>query len=82
MSKSTEFWFPAKTYGWGWGAPRTWQGWAALCAFIILLSLAGILFPPPLAPWEFAASVVALCLALFGICYAKGEPPGWRWGAK
>ncbi len=31
------YWFPAKTYGWGWGLPVTWQGWvvtaATLCCF-------------------------------------------------
>jgi len=82
MSKSTQFWFPAKAYGWGWGAPSTWQGWVVLGAFVVLLVAASIAFPPPLAPWAFAASVFGLCVALFGICYTKGEPPAWRWGSK
>jgi hypothetical protein len=28
MSESqTDFWFPAKKFGWGWGPPVKWQGW-------------------------------------------------------
>ena len=25
--KSPPYWFPAKSYGFGWGLPITWQGW-------------------------------------------------------
>jgi hypothetical protein len=28
----SRYWFPAKRYGWGWGLPVTWQGWAVLAA--------------------------------------------------
>ena len=28
------YWSPAKRYGWGWGPPVTWQGWAVLAAFV------------------------------------------------
>jgi len=31
-----DFWFPAKRFGWGWGPPTKWRGWAVLAA-----SLAG-----------------------------------------
>ncbi len=24
------YWFPAETYGWGWGLPITWEGWVVL----------------------------------------------------
>jgi hypothetical protein len=33
-------------------------------------------------PWAFVASGIILSATLLGICYAKGEPPHWRWGAK
>ena len=32
-----KYWFPAKTYGWGWGIPATWQGWTVSLAFFVLL---------------------------------------------
>jgi hypothetical protein len=82
MGEPKKFWFPAKTYGWGWGPPSTWQGWCVLGAFVLLLILGGVLFPPAQEPWFFGVYTVVLCLVLLAICHAKGEPPRWRWGAK
>ncbi len=82
MSVPTKYWFPAKSYGWGWGMPSTWQGWVVLGAFSALIFGASILFPPHSAPLAFGATVFVLGAALVGICYAKGEPPGMRWGSK
>ncbi len=31
-----DFWFPAKSYGWGWGLPVKWQGWLVLLAYFAL----------------------------------------------
>jgi hypothetical protein len=74
------YWFRAKRYGWGWGLPLTWQGWAVLLAFVALLALGGVLFSPAVSPIRYALYVGVLCTALTGVCYAKGEPPKWRWG--
>ena len=82
MREPTEYWFPAKSYGWGWGVPSTWQGWVVLGAFAALLFGASVLFPPHSAPLAFGLSVFVLGAALVSICYAKGEPPRWRWGSK
>jgi hypothetical protein len=30
--------------------------------------------------WVYAAFVIAMILVLTAICFAKGEPPRWRWG--
>ena len=74
------YWFPAKRYGWGWGLPRTWEGWLVLVGYVALLAAGrAILLPSRDAIW-FIAYVVALTLVLVAICYAKGEPPKWRWG--
>jgi len=43
MTEEKKFWFPAKTYGWGWGPPICWQGWVVLIVYIILL-IAGMIF--------------------------------------
>ena len=77
---SSRYWFPAKRYGWGWGLPRAWQGWVVLAAFLALLVLASVAFPPRVNLLAFAASVVALCAVLIAVCFTKGEPPTWRWG--
>lgn len=73
-------WFPAKTYGWGWGLPVHWKGWLFfiiwLASFIAggrYMVSAGNVIPF----WLFA---VFMILVLIVVCWIKGERPGWRWG--
>lgn len=82
MPQDQNYWFPAKRYGWGWGIPVTWQGWAVMVLFFILLIAVAVTVPPQLAPAKFIAYVVILSLALTGVCWWKGEPPRWRWGGE
>ncbi len=75
-----EAWFPAKTYGWGWGFPSRWQGWLVMLVFLALL-IAGI----PLAKkgvLVYSGYGSALVLALVAISYWKGEKPRWSWGKR
>jgi large subunit ribosomal protein L4 len=37
MSAQPRYWFPVKRYGWGWGLPTAWQGWAVLAVFAGLM---------------------------------------------
>ncbi|MET0209768.1 MAG: hypothetical protein ABW220_12055 [Burkholderiaceae bacterium] len=77
---NSPYWFPSKRYGWGWGLPTAWQGWAVLAIVLAAMSGAAIVFPPgerPLAFWALAAVVSAF---LVGVCLVKGEPLRWRWG--
>lgn len=80
MTEPKRYWFPAKKYGWGWGLPLTWQGWAVLIAFMLLLLGGTIVISPAVSPVKHLLYVTVLSAALVGICYAKGEPPKWRWG--
>jgi hypothetical protein len=80
MPPMHDYWFPAKRYGWGWGLPVRWQGWATLLAYIALLSVAAVKFRPAVHPPVFALLVAVLTLALVAVCWLKGEPPRWRWG--
>jgi hypothetical protein len=75
----SEYWFPAKRFGWGWGPPRVWQGWVVLCVWGLALA-AGILLLHK-RPLPTVCLVVVMSLVLVLICYAKGEPPAWRWGS-
>jgi hypothetical protein len=75
-----EYWFPAKTYGWGWGLPSSWQGWLVLATFIGLLVAGSFVFPPSAALGPYLMCTAVLCGLLVGVCWLKGEPPGWRWG--
>jgi hypothetical protein len=76
------YWFPAKRYGWGWGPPRTWQGWLVLAVFVVLLAAGAMVFLPRQQAVAFVAYTVILCFVLIAICYLTGEPPSWRWGKK
>ena len=73
------YWFPAKRYGWGWGVPRTWQGWVVLTVFAVFVAL-GAIFRGWLGLIGFIAYTVLMSLALIVVCWLKGEPPRWRWG--
>jgi hypothetical protein len=82
MVEPEKFWFPAKRYGWGWGLPITWQGWAVLIIFVLLLLAGSFLFPPARDVFSFLVYTLVITVAFGAICYAKGEPPSWRWGDK
>lgn len=77
-----KFWFPAKKYGWGWGVPIVWQGWAVLAIFLILLVIGAFQFLPNANPVVFIVYSILLCAILMAVCWLKGEPPRWRWGQK
>jgi hypothetical protein len=72
-------WFPAKRYGWGWGPPVAWQGWVVLVTWCIALGIGASLLAG--RHWlGYGFFVVTMVAVLIGICYARGEPPRWRWG--
>ncbi|MEO7414792.1 MAG: hypothetical protein ABIZ81_15705 [Opitutaceae bacterium] len=71
-------WFPAKTYGWGWGIPSRWQGWVVFLGFIGAIAAGA-----PLAKQSPLIYVVYCCglgAVLGAIAYWKGEKPRWSWG--
>jgi len=70
------YWFPAKRFGWGWGLPTQWQGWAVLCLFALLLMTGGLLLLPRHHTLLFLTYALVLCALLTGICWMTGEPPG------
>jgi hypothetical protein len=74
------YWFAAKTCGWGWGLPLTWEGWLVLIAYSIALPVAVTFFPPDRSMPDFLVSVCGLSGVLVAICWWKGNPPKWRWG--
>lgn len=82
MSDNKQYWFPATRYGWGWGAPITWQGWAVTIAFGWLGVGGYFPFRPYLAGAGFLAYCIALTAGFVAVCWLKGAPPRWRWGGK
>jgi hypothetical protein len=80
LQPAKNYWFPAKTYGWGWGIPITWQGWVVMVLFGVLLASAIALFLTDKDHAKFLLSIGVLCAGLTGVCWLKGEPLRWRWG--
>jgi hypothetical protein len=81
MNEQGRIWFKAKRYGWGWGLPTAWQGWAVYAAYV-LLTVGGVLVLLPGHRPAFIAALVALTALLVAVCWRKGEKPGWHWGGQ
>jgi len=80
MRTDKPYWFRAKRYGWGWGLPMAWQGWLVFCAYLVLVIAGALVLPTDGHVIRFIVFTVALSLGLLAVCFAKGEPPKWRWG--
>ena len=80
-ARDNPYWFPAKRYGWGWGPPTMWQGWAVLIVWFAAIAIAALLLMPVHLVAFLVFDLVMIVLLLL-ICYAKGEPPAWRWGGE
>jgi hypothetical protein len=80
MDSGPRYWFRAKRYGWGWGLPLTWEGWIVITVWLCVL----VAVVPSLHAHRHVIDrvvfIVGMVVALFGVCYWKGEPVRWRWG--
>lgn len=75
------YWFPAKRHGWGWGAPRRWQGWVVVLGYLVLSVLGPLVFRLlPEHVLKFFVYQGVLTAALLVICWRRGAPPRWRSG--
>ena len=75
MSDDTE-WFAPKRYGYGAGAPISWQGWALTLGFIAIVLAICISFVAK--PLVMIAIIVPLTTA-FIVITARTTRGGWRW---
>jgi hypothetical protein len=50
--------------------------------FFLLFGGGFIVFSPAEDITGFLIYNAVLVVLLTAVCYAKGEPPGWRWGKK
>ncbi len=72
------YWFPRRRYGWGWGLPYCWQGWAVFLVYALVLWACDSHLRS--LPTLHVAAPLAATGVLIWICYRKGEPPQWRCG--
>jgi hypothetical protein len=77
-----KYWFPAKRYGWGWGLPTAWQGWVFFVLWFVVMIAGAVRLRPslPTRPGLYALFILVMLAVMLAVCYAKGEPPRWRWG--
>lgn len=82
-NQQKKLWFRAKQYGWGW-YPATWEGWAVMIGFILLVFGIAYAFSPenPANVAPFLGSIFVSVAALMALCYRTGEKPEWRWDNK
>ena len=69
-----------KTFGWGWGLPRRWEGWVVFVVYVAGLFAGTRLISR--SHTYFLIYTAALSTGLIFICWWKGESPVWRWGSK
>jgi hypothetical protein len=80
-----EFWFSPKTFGYG-ATPVTWEGWAVLAAYFVIVAAIAILFAVrrerSFAAWAswVVAMVVATSALTFVSWYKTDGSWHWRWG--
>jgi hypothetical protein len=83
-NKDPRIWFPAKTYGYGWGWPCAWQGWVVMAAYLVLVAGGVLLLNLQRSPIRHVGLFVVYMMGVSGllclVCWWKGEKPGWRWG--
>lgn len=83
MKDQSTFWFGVKRYGYGWGLPVRWQGWAVLIAYFVLLYGGISYFKPRRAGLSLFVYFIVLSAATVAVIVAKGERPlRWRWAKK
>ena len=83
MKNDKDYWFPAKTFGWGWGLPVRWQGWVVMVSYILFLLLGIRHFQGrPHSEGKVQLYIFGLTAILIVVAYIKGEKPQWRWGNK
>jgi hypothetical protein len=82
MANEKKIWFPAKRYGWGWGPPKCWQGWAVIIIWLGVLYPGAFILRPDRHLVPFIGFVFGMAALLMLVCWWKGEKPGWRWGGK
>jgi hypothetical protein len=76
MTEDGPEWFAPKRYGYGSGAPISWQGWAVTVAYVAITGLVALRFRDNIL--VLLAIVIPLTLVYCLIC-ARTTRGGWRW---
>lgn len=74
-AESKKPWFAVKRLGYGVGLPIAWEGWLTLLAYVVAMSLSGILF----SKLVFAIVAIPLSAVVIYIAYTRSDGE-WRYG--
>lgn len=73
-------WFRVKRYGFGAGLPCSWEGWALLAGFLVVLAASGVAFAGR-DPMLHLGVVLAATAIVGVVSWRKSDGPWkWRWG--
>jgi len=85
MIRPEKPWFPAKSFGWGWGFPTTWQGVVVLLVWLVAFGVGLVLLLRSDSQGPRVLAIlygILMCVLLNVICWVTGERPRWRWGSE
>ncbi|HEV2043621.1 MAG TPA: hypothetical protein VGR05_02970 [Sphingomicrobium sp.] len=68
-------WFAPKRYGIGTGWPITWQGWALIAVYLLIIGAALLIFDDDPLVW----AIVLPATGAFVSITAGTTRGGWRW---
>lgn len=77
MTRDEDVWFEPKRRGYGAGLPISWQGWAAMLCYFLILTIAGALVLPRSMAGFLVITTAAT--AAFLVIAARKTRGGWRW---
>lgn len=73
-------WFRVKRYGFGAGLPCSWEGWALLIGFLVIVVSSAIVLVGR-NPMMHLGVVLASTAILVVVSWRKSDGPWkWRWG--
>jgi predicted anti-sigma-YlaC factor YlaD len=73
-------WFRVKRYGVGAGLPCSWEGWALLAGFLVVIVTSGVVLAGR-DPMLHLGVVLASTAIVVVVSWRKSDGPWkWRWG--
>jgi len=81
MSDDDDAWFAPKQFGFGFGLPVAWQGWALMLCYFAVVAV--LIFALRNHPVQLIVALILPTVALLVIgCGKTRGGCHWRWGAK
>lgn len=67
-------WFGRKLFGWGWGLPQRWEGWATLIIYLLLILIPQSVFQSKIF---FLVFTLFATIILFAVIWKTSGKPQW-----